>query len=329
MKLPVILLLGSLLVVAATTNVIIQRHELPRAKITARVINESGEPMPGVDVRFSFAKPFDANAVVREAGLTDTQGEFTAEGFSDGMFGNRVMKTGYYESCVPLPKFLNITNGHWQPWNPTAVTVLRPIGKPVALCAKRVETHVPLLDKPCGYDLEKGDWVAPNGKGVVSDFIFSAHAEVRGDLDFDSTAQLTFPNSRDGLQQTLMPMVATNSVFKWERQAPEDGFVPNLAIRNAWFPQASGKRPIRTFKGQNEWEGYFFRVRTVEENGKIVSALYGKILGGIAIDPRDSKTCAILFTYYLNTTPLDRNLEWDTRHNLLTGLKGMEIPNKP
>ena len=84
----------------------------------------------------------------------------------------------------PIPKFYNIdtNDNRWQPWNETYTTILRPISKPVALYAKKVQTDVPALDQPCGYDLEAGDWAAPYGKGFKSDFIFKSSSRFQGPI---------------------------------------------------------------------------------------------------------------------------------------------------
>lgn len=42
-----------------------------------------------------------------------------------------------------------------------------------------------------------------------------------------------------------------------------------------------------------------------------------------------SKTCIISFFYYFNPTSLDRNLEWDMKKNLFSGLSDYEIPVAP
>jgi hypothetical protein len=39
--------------------------------------------------------------------------------------------------------------------------------------------------------------------------------------------------------------------------------------------------------------------------------------------------CTIIFTYYFDPTPNDRNLEWDTKKNLFSGLTSMETPREP
>ncbi len=63
---------------------------------------------------------------------------------------------------------------------------------------------------------------------------------------------------------------------------------------------------------------YYFRIRSrYDERGKPVSFHYGKIYGDFKVGCwlREG-SCSVEFLYYLNPTPLDRNLEWDMRNNL-------------
>ena len=79
-----------------------------------------------------------------------------------------------------------------------------------------------------------------------------------------------------------------------------------------------------------ENRNYFLRVRSVlDSQGKVVSALYGKIDGDIRFSPIRSKTCSLMFTYYLNPTANERNLEFDVQRNLLINLKDGEQVNAP
>ena len=74
---------------------------------------------------------------------------------------------------------------------------------------------------------------------------------------------------------------------------------------------------------------YFFRVRTVKKDNKIVSTNYGKIDRDIDFDIINSDTALLFFTYYLNPTPNDRNMEFDPKRNLLKGLKDAETVTNP
>lgn len=321
MKTKLILIFTALFAVAATTNVLNQ-FEDPSVKITARIIGEDQQPIEGAKVSLGFG-----NMSVN--GVTDVNGVFIGEGRCRGDYGASVTKDGYYFSGLNGPQLTNIINGKWLPWNPTCETTLRTIGKPVALYTKNVRTEIPVIGKACGYDLEAGDWVAPYGKGMKSDLVFVISSKsVTNTQNFDVQGELTFANPLDGLDHVPQAIVKYSS-FKWERLAPENGYQPQYRLFYTWWG-SQHQQPTQNFKfGGKEWEGYFFRVRTVEQNGKIVSAHYGKIRGGIEIDPRWTSTCTVAFTYYFNPTPNDRNLEWDTKKNLFSGLSSMQTPRDP
>jgi len=325
MKIKLLVCLTALLAVAAT-NEVVKQFEPLKAKLTVKVLDESGQPFPNVDVQIGFEDPTTRRNVYVK-GKTDTDGLFSGEGVCDGIMAGGIQKDGYYWSGFPF-KITGTEDNHWLPWNPTCVTVLRPIGKPIALYARKVRTDIPILGKPCGYDLEAADWVTPYGKGLKKDLVFTIQTkEVKGAGVFDAQGELTFADSFDGLQDANP--VTMYSVFKWERLAPEIGYNSKLKLQNTWWENL-GQKPIRSFKNMDkEWEGYFFRVRTVEQDGKIVSAHYGKIRGGIEIEPRETPTCTIAFTYYFNPTPNDRNLEWDTTKNVFGNLPFLETPRDP
>ena len=325
--------IGIIILAAATiaaTNITVSSLERPKAKVTARIVGENGKAIIDADVRFSFSGALDDTAVVKVEGMTDAQGEFAGEGYCRRDIGTSVTKDGYYESTVNLPKFTEHAGGKWQPWNPVCETILRPIGKPIALCAKKIQADVPVLDQPCGYDLEVGDWTAPYGKGFKQDFIFKIHRDFKDQFNFKVEAEMTFKQPDDGLMPMTSPPVAHDSVFRWERYAPETGY--NGTPRNLYFinhDPRSGQKQEKNFDFWKRDAGYFFRVRTVKQDGQIVSACYGKTTGDIGIDPRDSKTCMIMLTYYFNPTSLDRNLEWDPKRNLFGGLTDMETAREP
>lgn len=302
-----------------------EQWEQPKAKLTIQVKDENNTPVDGASVRMEF---FEKNTHKQAMlyGKTDAKGELIGEGYSGPDLGADVRKDGYYTSGSGFI-FKDATNGNWIPWNPIVTTILRPVGKPVALYAKHVETRIPTPNKPCGYDLEVGDWTMPYGKGRKKDFIFTVHQDYHGIQNYDLRGELTFAESLDGLQETSIPAVGKNSIFKWERQAPENGYQSKFAIQNTWSPEG---KLTRSFKSPDDWQGSFFRVRTVEQDGKIVSAHYGKIRGGIYIYPdRKGDKPKIDFTYYYNPTPNDRNLEWDTKNNLFGGLNREQTPREP
>lgn len=74
---------------------------------------------------------------------------------------------------------------------------------------------------------------------------------------------------------------------------------------------------------------YFFRVRTRNIDGKIVSTNYGKIDRDIKFDIINSDTALLFFTYYLNPRSNDRNMEFDPKQNLFTDLPDQEKVTAP
>jgi hypothetical protein len=312
------------LLATATAKTIAKQLELPKARVSAIAVDEQGSPMSGVTVKFVFGEPTNANALVKVEGLTGIDGIFTGEGYSDGGYGADITKTNFYSSSLGAPDLVDAVNGRWQPWNPMVKVVMRKIEKPVPVYARTFrKLSIPEIQKPCGFDLEAGDWVAPNGKGRVADFIVTAQREYENRDKFNMSAVISFSNPLDGIQEVKLPEEWRYSDFKWPRIAPETGYQSTLSAR---FGTEPGKG---FFDTASENQAYFFRVRTVEQNGKLVSALYGKIKGGIGLEGRETKTCSMAFSYYLNPTPLDRNMEFDLKRNLFTNLLNLEQPRLP
>lgn len=308
-----------------------QNQGYSQAKVTIRVIGEDNNPIPNVIASFVFDEQYKYGAIVRVTGKTETTGLFTAQGYSAfGRFGADLKKDGYYMSGVPSPDFRDAKDGHWQPWGVTNIAILRKIENPVPVYAKKVRgTDIPDAGKSCGFDLEAGDWVAPYGRGKTADLIITLTNRSYESWDvFDVSATITFSNPLDGIQETQLPKEYALSEYTWPRQAPDAGYQSSFAARYAQF-QDGGQKPIHTFNGDGTGQAYFFRIRTVEQNGKIVSALYGKIDSGIVLDPRRAKFCKVFFTYYLNPTSLDRNMEFDLKRNLFVNLPDLEQPRLP
>jgi hypothetical protein len=198
------------------------------------------------------------------------------------------------------------------------------LSEPVAAYAKGVSAlTVPEIGKTFGYDLVIGDWVVPHGKGQKADFNFTfelTRPYTSPVKPFDALLIVTFSNEDDGIQSVIADP-RSGSVLHMPRYAPENGYEPQLLLRKY---REEGKAIVSNWR---EDQNYFFRVRTVKKDGRIVSALYGKIDGSISFDFFHSPTATIAFGYYLNPEPNSRNMEFDPKKNLLKGLKSTERPN--
>jgi hypothetical protein len=222
----------------------------------------------------------------------------------------RVQKDGYYTTDIEED-----FHGVFSPekLNRNLNLVLKKVGKPIAMYARRLNTHVPALDKPVGFDLMAGDWIAPYGNGVNPDVLFSGHFDKHTDGESDFTLTVSFPKAGDGIQEFALPDAEKGGGLRSPHEAPADRY------QSQWVQTDNRKpgKPIETNRDPNR--NYFFRVRTaLDVNGNVVSAHYGKIYGDF-----------MQFTYYLNPTPNDRNIEFDPKQNLLGGIQSFEQVTAP
>ncbi|MCZ7592174.1 MAG: Ig-like domain-containing protein [Kiritimatiellae bacterium] len=328
------------------------------AQLTFHVTDDFGNAVPGAPVWMSTAVGWRpggteyGHSELRKAnGLTDTNGLVTLKLLCKtgeirysvfvppaDRLSEKTMPIGqqaYYIDLGGEQRFTNVVDSWWQPWNPMVDIELKKVLNPIPMYTKRVEfsgdNNIPAQDEPVGFDLLRGDWVAPHGKGEIPDIVFALHREPeqkamrywgtqpRPYTLYDVTLSLGFSNNGDGIQSVFVaPGMA--SALRTLRYAPATGYLTNLVkhVRNTEdsVPQ-SDKR---------EDQNYFFRVRTqTNDDGSIVSALYGKISGDVDVAPGGR----IRFTYYLNPTPNDRNMEFDPSKNLFTNLSPSEQVREP
>jgi len=330
--------LSPALLLALATAAIAQEGQ-----VTVRVMNESGAPVTNAVVTSAFAtaiKPgwgWGAGRANEVTGQTDTNGYSTLTGSGNGgSVAIAVKKDGYYGSSgyqVLFTNLVGMADRKWQPWNPLVEVILKRVGDPIAMSAKRVwEAQVPATGNPVGFDVMAGDWVAPHGKGQEADVLFAFSAEPervhtnwygsspRLHRFLDYTLTISFPNEGDGTSPVPLPPQRGGSALRLPPKAPESGYsavTPKRVCQQAGKPQHTDIR---------EDQNYFFRVRTKrDDKGNIVSALYGKIYGDFLFDERGR----VSFTYYLNPTPNDRNVEFDPAKNLFTGLSSREQVHEP
>lgn len=285
---------------------------IPEAKRGVRVIDEDGVPLSDVPVSVSFSRK-EGNV----AGYTDEEGVFMHQAPMSEGIGFSVELDGYYRSGGMLPDPKGVEFGRWQPWGQIDEVMLRKIENPIPMYAvKRIKIELPELEKSCGYDLFKGDWVAPWGEGEQSDIIFEAVSETREPLDYYRKLTIRFSGEHDGLIVTEHPKAPRNySQFVMDRYAPEGGYSSEYIIERH-------RTETEIFKPGNLDFGYYFRVRTrTNEDGEIEESYYGKIKEPFKIMPagKNLERIAVRFGYYLNPNSNDRNLEFKKGSSLFEG----------
>jgi hypothetical protein len=292
------------------------------------VTDESGKPVPkaAVSVGFgrpnSFANPWAGTHDITFRGKTSRNGRYSASSWTTHLGYVQVSKKGYY----PWQKMLNFA---WdrQGYRPTVAVTLRKVHKPIPMYAKRLDdVELPVLNEPVGYDLMKGDWVKPHGVGEHSDLVFLGVRDERDYRDFSISLKISVLEARGGFRPVPKSDVHENCALKLPREAPEKGYsIREFVYKWIIGPDQPGKRTAST-----DTENFFFRVRTVlDDEGRITHAQYGKLAGPIDYHRMKGETLTVKFTYYLNPTPNDRNVEFDVRRNLLKHLKSLEKVDRP
>jgi hypothetical protein len=273
-------------------------------QVTIHVVDDAGSPVEGALVAVL--------GIAREReGRTDKKGHFLATIRSTSSKVEIVIrKKGYYAIGRHIYEF---SGGHiddrWQPWNPELNFLLSRKRNPVVLLEREVRgAKIPDRDKPVGYDVVVGDWLAPAGKGVVSDFIMVAHTTITNGNATTNRLDLTFSNPSDGL-------IRTNIHWRNDYTLRLPPIAPEIGYSNKWELYLNELKDPQTgiIHAQANWsedDNYYFRVRSkLDAGGRVQSAIYGKIYGGILYHPRSSDpNAAISFEYYLNPDGT-RNLE--------------------
>ncbi|HEY5745849.1 MAG TPA: hypothetical protein VIU12_07220 [Chryseolinea sp.] len=300
-------------------------HPSGFARLTISVIHEDSSPVveAKVGVGFNQTKNYwrDGHKFDTKEFVTDAAGTVVASGeTTTGWITYGASKDGYYRTFGEQ-LMLKRRGDRYEPWDLVKELVLKPIIKPIPMYARRLDTiRLPTVGRPVGFDLIASDWVAPYGKGTTSDLIFLLNTNYTSiEHAFDATLTIRFANEGDGIQSVLAP-INFGSKLRLPRYAPEEGYQSMLV--KSYFRKAPNAQIHRDYRDD---QNFFFRVRTVKQNGKVVSAYYGKIAGDIEFWGNQK----LRFIYYVNPTPNDRNLEFDPKKNLFSALPELEIVTDP
>ena len=308
------------------------------AKVGVFVVDDrTGEPMKDVSVTGSFRMDNGWLAFKggeppnRDSAVTDVNGRCRLRGRTNcGRMGvwARNPPSGYYAPRRGWGRRFSEKNllGIWQPDNLVATIRLQRVERPIPLFVKACKLDVKreIADVNGGrfaLDLMSGDWLPPFGEGKVADIEFARlphedlgsgmnDSDVRGTSFRDSMA-VRFPGAGNGLVESNP---APNLRLRI-RTAPEDGYRPDYLC---WTGR---NRKLEYVGSYDENRCFCFRIRTRrDDRGRIVGAYYGKIYGDITFvyqfRPEFVPVASVCMSYYLNPTPLDRNLEWDRKTNL-------------
>ncbi len=319
MKICGVCILVSLLVGSALAQPVVP------ASVSWVVRDDAGLPISGVSVKGEFLQLSSTHKRSFFDGLTDSNGVYRVEGETEGGVFARFQKEGYYRTTLKTEIAadnydLDAKGESVRAWSIEKSVVLKRKKNQIPMFIRTVENEwiTPFkrvgeyrMEEVSAYDFVQGDFLAPHGNGIASDLIFkwgmtidetnAAGLAVR----YESRCEFMFANATDGLiarHPDGNPRAKLGSDFWSAYEAPADGYTNRLLI----FERSDGAVTETNDDGRDL---YYFRIRTqTNAVGEITNALYGQIRG--RINGR--------FTYYLNPTPNDRNVEFDPKRNLFT-----------
>lgn len=297
-----------IIMVAGASSLFSLRACADTVKVPVQVVNQDAEP-------------------IAEVLLTSDSGD---EKLSDenGKAFLKVKKRAFYNRFYAKKEgfYPTETDGEHSPlvkdFDPSKLITIRlkRIKNPIPMYAKSLTAEqggslkMPNYDgNSYGYDLVIGDWVAPHGKGVVSDLIFKFEGvfsdKAYGSLaNYDNKFRVKFSNTHDGI---IAWEGTSESGRKYGSKLVSDYVAPLEGYQETWIQRTWKEKGSHHQTTRNIDRNFYFRVRTmVNEEGNIISAHYGKIYGDF-----------MSFIYYLNPTPNDRNLEFDPHKNLFKNEK--------
>jgi hypothetical protein len=312
-----------------------QKPSKAKSNATVKVTDIYGKPLEGITVRGGYLDQVDRSQGFGSASYKQTNATTNHLGVAsltnktrgrDVYFGIE-KADGYYEDYGVRFDYTSQSFGVWQPDNPMIEFKLKPIKNPIPLYAKRVNVELPTTDEWYDFDFELGDFVKPYGRGEKSDVQFLLQRRFVYYHDYESKLQIKFPNEKDGAALLEIEPAQKGSILKMPYLAPENGYSFPLIKEKFISPQ---NPMLKTNVSDRNF--YFLRVRSIaDQNGNLIRANYAKIHNDFVYDLINSKknSAILMFTYYYNPTPNDRNLEFDMKRNLFKNLTDSEAPLEP
>ncbi len=300
----------------------VQANELPdevksallngaRVKMTVKVVDEEGMPVSNAVAGAYFRKSFGQEWGKTIDKLTDENGIVVVEERTSDIVFTHATKDGYYRGRNEYfaTKGYKLDGDKWLPWDVTNTVILRKIKNPVPMYVGTYECIIP-VDTYVEFDCEKTDLLPPYGKGEVADFKMMVKAPEGMPSESKRILYLSAITDNAGF---MIKKQYINSEFKTEFSAPYDGYNKEVVSTNVF--------KINQFRGAYDTDEYIiFKSRVVvDENGKEVSASYGKFFDRFQFSwlISDLKNAKIRFSYYFNPVANDRNLEYDRINNLI------------
>lgn len=289
-----------------------QRHGA-KACLVFTVVDDEGNPVSNAAVNATWQNDYPRRKW-KSCYVTDVAGKFVASDTVGHSFACTVRKEWFYFSCdyvkfdwrpgvSPLVK-----DGKWQPYGEHRTIVIKRKKNPVAITWYNWGIDgcsAPATNVWIGLDLETGQWCKPYGAGKHEDAAVRFSGSITDRFTWDTKTEISFANIPYAGFYTLAKdeysdmkscySASTNATSYSDRILT---FTSSSATRDQTASRLAGDRYI------------VFRTRcTVDEDGNLLSAHYGKICGEFWGGKMNLMFRGNDNGVYFNPTPNDPNLE--------------------
>ena len=246
-------------------------------KINLRVVDEQGCPVPHAQVLYSLSRKIEQYDYFD--GKADKNGCFLVEGFTRQFLNYGARHDGYYGSGYRVDCINSSTKEDAYNSDVQKTVILKRIESKADLVVydpQRNDVKIPALDKWLPLDLEMFDWVAPIGRGKHEDVLLRfSYAKGNASVwDYSAKMELSFTNNP--YAGAYVKAKDDWSELKSDKKADTNANFKSM-IEFGEVIRPDGK-DNRCWLGEDSY--LIYRTRTkVDEEGKLVSAHYGKIYG--------------------------------------------------
>ena len=299
---------------ATTPEVQEAQRKGAKARLIYRIVDDEGAPITNQLVHYCWQNDYPRKRWSGDK-ATDADGVVVIEDKVGSEVAVSVRKDGFYiswekvkfdwrEGVSPLVK-----DGKWQPYGEKRTLVVKRKKRPVEMNWHSGVFRAPATNEWVGLDLECGQWCKPYGGGKFEDVKVRFSGEVVDHFTWDTVTTISFTNvpyagyyemSKDGYSDMKSCYAAsTNDASYVDRTMT---FLSH---------GARGIPPNRQTTDRLPGDKYIvFRTRCiVDEEGRFVSAHYGKICGEMK-----GGLLKLMFLgndngIFFNPNPNDTNLE--------------------
>ena len=281
----------------------VAREKGALAMITAKVVDENGNPVPFADVDFFFYVLDKGPKKV--SGKTNQDGLFSASANATWDVRCFVRKDGYHEGQCRYylqnsPSRPLVSNGRWQPWNPVVDITLLHKGENASFIKKdALDVVLPETERYFGYDFDVGDLVEPFGKGKQSQLLFRFVPGTSG-RELDASLDMVFDGEGSGF---VIGTRRHDSASQLPRRAPDSGYCRETNLTH----RLPG--PLRWKEVEWDMSERFFLFKVNDRLPDGESGLLRFRYGFMNVLGFDCNERTIRLWHGITTRPDDQNLE--------------------